>query len=217
MRFSAYYEQIADAEIAIPDDLKIISGNATGKTQADVDASGSKAQWFCEGDAAPANKIPAAFPETTCSTHLQHLLYFHDCVNPDNLEEHSYSGRNNLPNVNRCPTGQKRIPQLRFSIRYDLRKTVAAGWSGAPPLSLACGNSFCSHGDFINGWDAEALQNMLLATGKRDFLFIPGSLQTDGGAVATCKATDADPQGGTSDYLKSLAAMGKKVRRTWSA
>ncbi|KAL3421226.1 hypothetical protein PVAG01_07671 [Phlyctema vagabunda] len=214
MRFSAYYEEIGAAEIPIPENYQLVVGNSSGTTQADVDATGSQAQWFCEGDTAPADKQAAAFPETTCSTHLQHLLYFHDCVNPDDLSQHSYSGRNNLPNTNRCPTGQKRIPRLRFSIRYDLRKVIPNGWSGPPPLVLASGSSFSAHGDFINGWDTEALTNMLAATDKKEYAYVAGSLQSGSGGDPTCDATDADPSGGTSDYLESLTMMAAKARRT---
>ncbi|RDW92199.1 hypothetical protein BP5796_01593 [Coleophoma crateriformis] len=217
-RFSAYYENIAEAEIAIPEDYKVVVGNAAGTTQADVDAAGTTASWFCEGDSAPASKEAAAFPTTTCSTHLQHIVRFHDCVNPTNISEHSYSGRQNLPNTNRCPTGQSRIPQLRFSIRYDLRKTISSGWSGAPPLTLACGSSFCAHGDFINGWDKTALTNMLNATSKTEYMYINGSLQTGSGGDPTCGPTDADPNNGTNDYLKSVAMMAAKkmVKRAMS-
>ncbi|KAH8881028.1 hypothetical protein GQ53DRAFT_832724 [Thozetella sp. PMI_491] len=208
MRFSAYYENIGDAEMAIPENYMLVVGNSSGTTQADVDATASGAQWFCEGDDAPADKEAAAFPTTTCSTHLQHLLYFHDCINPDDVTEHSYSGRANAANANRCPTGHKRIPQLRFSIRYDLRKVISAGWSGQPPLALASGNSFSAHGDFINGWDTDALENMLLASEKREYAYVNGSR-----SAASCTPTDADPGNGTSDYETSLTMMPSNLRR----
>lgn len=54
-----------------------------------------------------------------------------------------------------------RIPRLRFSIRYDLRSILPDGWSGAPPLKLSCGGSYCMHGDFINGWLPGAAENMV--------------------------------------------------------
>jgi hypothetical protein len=112
-----------------------VVGNSSATSQADVeDLAGI--EWFCEGDASE-DKDAAAFPSTTCSTHLQTLLLFHDCVNEDTLES-AYSGTQNWNSTykatNRCPEGMKRMPQLRFSIRYDLREIIPGGWSGAAPL-----------------------------------------------------------------------------------
>lgn len=218
MRFSAYYENIADAEIAIPENFKLVVGNYAATSQSEVvnyTGTTSNINWFCEGDDAPADKLAGAFPTTTCSTHLQHLVYFHDCVNPSNISESTYSSTNYLPNTNRCPTGYSRMPRLRFSIRYDLRDTISDGWSGEPPLALACGASYCAHGDFINGWDTEALTNMLEATSKTEYLYVGGSLQTGEGADPTCTATDADPDHGTSDYTTAVEMMSMKKRRAF--
>ena len=35
--------------------------------------------------------------------------------------------------------GMKRMPSLRFSVRYDTRKAIPQGWKGVPPFKLACG------------------------------------------------------------------------------
>ncbi|KAG4422032.1 hypothetical protein IFR04_004891 [Cadophora malorum] len=208
--FSAYYVDIDQAEIAIPQDYKIVVGNSAAKSQADVsDLAGI--EWWCEGDPAETGKDKAAFPSKTCSTHLQTLLLFHDCVNPETLES-AYSGTQNWKEgfkpANRCPAGMKRMPRLRFSIRYDLRKIVPGGWSGEAPLKLACGPSYCTHGDFINGWLPESAENMLLANSKRDFAAVSGPLgEQDNKVKAPCKAQDADPGNGASTYEASLTFM----------
>jgi hypothetical protein len=217
MRFSAYYEQPESAEIAIPQNYKDVAGNASATSQDQVEADAG-ISWFCEGDAADESKDAAAFPTTTCSTHLQTLLLFHDCVNPDTLER-AYSGNPRLNpgyGENWCPSDMKRIPQLRFSIRYDLRKLLPHGWSGAPPLALACGSSYCTHGDFINGWLPEAAENMVKdAAAKYTFFAVDGPLG-DAGAGSVCgaeNAKDSDPTHGTSDYFESLRMMGKMVMK----
>ena len=101
------------------------------------------------------------------------------------------------------------MPQLRFSIRYDLRKVLPNGWSGAPPLKFASGNSFSMHGDFINGWLPEAAQNMLLANDKREFAGVDGPLgrYNAGSVCGASNAHDSDPSHGTSDYLTSVQMM----------
>ncbi|KAL2885809.1 hypothetical protein HOO65_070271 [Ceratocystis lukuohia] len=206
-RFSAYYVSINNAEIAIPQDFRNVVGNASATTQAGVPELAGHS-WFCEGEPVDESKDPAAFPTSTCSTHLQTLLLFHDCVNPDTLES-DYSGTQHWTSfgvpANRCPAGMKRIPQLRFSIRFDLRKLLPNGWKGAPPLELACGPSYCFHGDFINGWLPEAAENMLKATSKTEFAGVDGpDGKSDAGSVCGAKnARDRSPNEGTSDFLEA--------------
>ena len=70
------------------------------------------------------------------------------------------------------------------------------------------GDGYCFHGDFINGWFEDAAQNMLKAKGQ-SFMAVDGAHGK--GKVPfnqSCKPKDRDPDGGTSDYHKSLEMMG---------
>uniref|UniRef100_L2G4P0 Short-chain dehydrogenase, putative n=1 Tax=Colletotrichum fructicola (strain Nara gc5) TaxID=1213859 RepID=L2G4P0_COLFN len=185
-RFSAYYNLgETPAEVAIPQNLQMVSGACENGGGGSLDANG--------------------FPSSTCGTHLQQLLYFPQCVNVDTLETGYKTKRGGS-----CPSGMKSMPQLRFSIRYDLRKVLPDGWSGTAPFKLACGPAWCSHGDFINGWTEEAATNMIATTNeKQKFSAVNGKLGNYN-AGATCKATDADPSHGTSDYAESVKAMSKR-------
>ncbi|ROV92431.1 hypothetical protein VPNG_09595 [Cytospora leucostoma] len=209
-RFTAYYNLGAsEAEVAIPQNLNMTAGSATAQTSSEMSANAPNAgvEWFCEDDDAPADKDAAAFPTSTCSTYLQTLLYFPDCVDEDTLET-EYTDRS-YGTSNWCPAGYSRMPQLRFSIRYDLRSALPSGWSGEPPLVLSSGTSFSSHGDFINGWLPEAAENMV-ATTKEKYTFsaVDGPNGNDGdGSVCKTTATDADPDHGTSDYATSVEEM----------
>ena len=103
----------------------------------------------------------------------------------------------------------KTMPQLRFSVRYDLRKVLPNGWSGTFPGKLSCGPAWCSHGDFINGWTEDAATNMIAATAdKRHFVAVDGKLGKSGTTPA-CTPADAEPERGTSDYAESLIMIGK--------
>ncbi|KAF2490446.1 hypothetical protein BU16DRAFT_153240 [Lophium mytilinum] len=207
MRFSAYYS-LGDtkAEVPIPQNVKMLAGKATATTAAEMPAE-AHAEWFCEGSSSGAADTNG-FPSSTCATHLQQLLYFPNCVNTDTLETAYKAGQPG--NYKACPAGMKAMPQLRFSVRYDLRKVLPNGWSGTAPVQLACGSAYCSHGDFINGWTEDAAQNMVEATSsKNKFAAVDGSLGSDG-EKPTCKSADADPDHGTSDYAESVAAMGKR-------
>ncbi|TDZ54010.1 hypothetical protein CTRI78_v006604 [Colletotrichum trifolii] len=207
-RFSAYYVSIENAEVPIPQNFKSVVGNATAVNQAGVEPLAG-IQWFCDhgGQGTTENKDAAGFPTQTCPKHLQTIVLFHDCVNEQTLES-TYSGVHHWTKTsrpeNRCPPGMKRMPQLRFSIRYDLRKVLPDGWKGPAPLELACGSSYCTHGDFINGWLPEAAKNMLLSNDKRDFKGVDGPAgKYNAGTLCKTAAEDADPEHGTSDYAAS--------------
>ena len=215
--FAAYYENIEDAEIPIPENYRALAGNPDATDQSTT-PSNAGISWFCENDP-PENKDAAAFPSTTCTTHLQELVYFPDCVNPDTLN-YTYSGTQNwTPDFqpgNRCPADMKRFPRLRFSIRYDLRSIIPNGWNGAPPLMLSSGNSYSAHGDVFNGWEPKSLQNMMQATGT-DFMGITGPKGNPYGG-ANCTATDRQPNLGTSNYeqsvrLQNLTSSGMRMTR----
>jgi hypothetical protein len=210
-RFSAYYVSIDKAEVAIPQDYKVVVGNASATSNDDVEPLAG-IQWFCEYGGDPDEvKDRAAFPTKGCGR-LQNILLFHDCVNEKTLES-TYSGVQHWTETfrpeNRCPADMKRMPQLRFSTRYDLRDILPDGWDGPAPLELACGSSFCIHGDFINGWLPKAAENMLLSNSKRGFKGVDGpNGKHDAGSL--CKEgefQDADPEHGTSDYKESKKSL----------
>jgi hypothetical protein len=204
-RFSAYYNLgETPTEVPIPQNLQMVAGDANAMTKDKMIASAAS-EWFCEGD--PASPPDAnGFPSKGCTTHLQQLLFFPQCVDPATLKT-AYKDRRG----GACPAGMKSMPQLRFSIRYDLRKALPKGWSGTAPVKLACGPAFCSHGDFINGWTEEAATNMVGTTAeKQHFLPVNGSLKQK-----ACTPKDADPKNGVSTFAQSVAAMSKREVAAW--
>jgi len=134
--FSTYYENIDKADIPFPHDFHAVAGNASAKTQSDVNEAYTGITWWCENGPEDRTSRPrAALPTVTCSTHIQAILRFPDCVDTADIRKYAYAAANG----GRCPGGMKRMPQLRFSIRYDVRKLIPQGWKGKPPLRLACG------------------------------------------------------------------------------
>ncbi|KLU90204.1 hypothetical protein MAPG_09168 [Magnaporthiopsis poae ATCC 64411] len=208
-RFTAYYNLGEDpAEVAIPQNLTMVAGDAQAKTAAEMPA-GAKVQWMCESEKTGFPADRNGWPSKTCSTHLQTLLYFPQCVNVETLKT-AYKDRSH-GTQNWCPQDMKRMPQLRFSIRYDLRRVLPQGWDGEAPLRQACGsNIYCSHGDFINGWTPKAAENMIATTNdKRKYSAVDGE-RGKAGEKQTCKQKDADPGHGTSDYAQSVKVMTKR-------
>lgn len=184
----------------------MVAGNASAKSQADVDEHLNMMTWWCDGNGPEDRNVRprAALPLSTCSAHLQVILRFPDCVDPAKVTDYAYAAANG----GRCPGKMKRIPSLRFSVRYDTRRAIPGGWKGTPPIKLACGElgvGYCYHGDFINGWYDDAAKSMLKAKGQ-SFLRIDGA-HGNGKQYSKCKAKDADPDHGTSDYHQSLEMM----------
>jgi len=207
--FKTYYENIDHAEIPFPRNFHMVAGNASATSQSDVNEKVNAMTWWCDGNGPEdRDRRPrAALPLQTCSAHLQAILRFPDCVNEDKITEYAYAAANG----GKCPKGMKRMPSLRFSVRYNTRGVIKGGWSGPPPIKLACGEmgvGYCFHGDFINGWFDDANKEMLKAKGQT-FMRIDGTHGNGKGNYAKCKPVDRDPENGTSDYHKSLEMMGK--------
>jgi hypothetical protein len=134
--FKTYYENVDRAEIPFPPNLSMIAGNASAKSQSDVNENISAITWWCDTGADDRSTRPrAAFPRSTCGAHMQAILRFPDCVNPSDVSKYAYAAANG----GKCPSGMKRMVSLRFSIRYDTRKAIPGGWNGIPPFKLACG------------------------------------------------------------------------------
>ncbi|KAL4978733.1 hypothetical protein BDW66DRAFT_164452 [Aspergillus desertorum] len=133
MRFSTYYELLNEAGIPIQRTFRY---------------------WACEGDETEEGNDLAAFPTRTCSTHLQTLLWFPDCVNPNTFET-AYSKNPRAfegYGENWCPAGMYKMARLKFSIR---------------------------HGDFFNGWLPEAGEYMSQDPSKRAYFQVKGPLAAE--------------------------------------
>lgn len=123
-------------------------------------------------------------------------------VNTETLETAYKAG-----SPGRCRDSMKAMPQLRFSIRYDLRKSLPDRWSGTASIQLASGNAYSSHGDFTNGWTEDGSKGLVDATAQKlEYISVNDDLGKDGDKP-TCKATDADPTNGTGDYAQSIMSM----------
>lgn len=75
--FKTYYENIDRAEIPFPRDLHMVAGNASAKSQADINEKVTAITWWCDTGADDRNsRARAAFPRGTCGAHMQAILRF---------------------------------------------------------------------------------------------------------------------------------------------
>ncbi|KAK4645190.1 hypothetical protein QC761_000740 [Podospora bellae-mahoneyi] len=102
--FSTYYENIDKAEIPYSQDLFAIAGNATARSQSDVNEGTTGLTWWCEnGPEDRQNRNRALMPRVTCSGNIQVILRFPDCVQTSNIKNYAYTAANG----GRCPSGMK--------------------------------------------------------------------------------------------------------------
>lgn len=139
--FKTYYENIDKAEIPFPPNFYSVAGSPTARSQADVPENINALTWWCDAGPEDRDSRPrATFPRVTCSAHMQAILRFPDCVDPVEITNYTYAAAHG----GRCPSNMKRMPSLRFSVRYDAKKAIPQGWKGVPPFKLACGEVSCS-------------------------------------------------------------------------
>ncbi len=70
--FSTYYEGIGNADIPFPKDYFAVAGNASAKSQDDINEHINGLTWWCENGPEDRTTRPrATFPRVTCDTHIQ--------------------------------------------------------------------------------------------------------------------------------------------------
>lgn len=132
--FKTYYENIDSASIPFPPNFHSLAGNASAKSQSDINEKINALTWWCDAGPEDRDSRPrATFPRVTCAEHMQVILRFPDCVDAE--LRYAYAAANG----GSCPAGMKRMPSLRFSVRYDTKTAIPGGWKGVPPFKLACG------------------------------------------------------------------------------
>jgi hypothetical protein len=140
-----YTAQQADPRVVqpYPFGLKVLAGdpNRTGPTGTPV------YKWSCLGD--PTSST-GAVPLCPTGHDLELLLHFPDCWNgtdtdtPDHRSHMAYSTAEHCPTSHPIP-----VPELQFKLRWPTR--------GGPGTTLASGNGYSAHADFMNAWDETAL------------------------------------------------------------
>ncbi|KAK4172131.1 hypothetical protein QBC36DRAFT_315130 [Triangularia setosa] len=120
--FSTYYENIDKAEILYPQDLFAVAENVTARSQSDVNEgiTGLTPWWGENGPEDRQNRNRALMPSITCSGNIQVILRFPDYVQTSNIKNYAYAAANG----GHYPSGMKRIPQLRFSVGYNVRSLI---------------------------------------------------------------------------------------------
>ncbi len=156
---AAYYRAapgVDPAEVqTMPTGLAMIAGDQTATTPQAGEATG----WACGSRTRISDD-----PPTDCSPgsplHLQ--LTFKDCWDGRNTDSPDHQSHVAYSVDGACPsTHPVHIPQLMVSINFPV--------SGPDhQLTLASGNIYSAHGDFLNAWEPAGLQREIDQCIKRD-------------------------------------------------
>lgn len=144
---SAYYRAAPGVDPkavrSFPFGLAMLAGDQFATKPQRGDASG----WACGVQTAISDDPPVCSP--TAKLHLR--LTFPDCWDGEYADSEDHVSHVAYSAKGRCPKGfGVHIPQLELSIRFPI--------SGeGHDLSLASGNIYSAHGDFLDGWKPEAL------------------------------------------------------------
>ncbi len=158
VQIHAYYRAAPGVDPAdvepFPFGLELIAGDAT----ATEPQTGEAAGWVC-GSSTRFNHTP---PDCPVTAPLHMLLTFPDCWDGEHVRSDDFRSHAAYSSDGLCPTSHPvHIPQLTMSIKYPISGT-------GHDLRLASGTIDSAHGDFLNSWEPEGLEQQVELCIHRD-------------------------------------------------
>lgn len=155
---SAYYRAAPGVDPKavrpFPFGLAMLAGDQFAKTPQPGDAAG----WACGVQTAISDDPPTCTP--TAKLHLR--LTFPDCWDGRYTDSEDHVSHVAYSAEGVCPKGfPEHIPQLEVSIRFPVD-------GPGHDLALASGNIYSAHGDFLDGWEPDALEREVRACINRN-------------------------------------------------
>lgn len=145
--FNAYYRAAPGVDptevVPFPLGIAII----TGDMHADTPQEGEAVGWTCGN----SSKLSDDAPDCPPSAPLHLVLTFQDCWDGRHLDSEDHFSHVAYSHEGSCPdTHPVHLPQIMVTVEFPIH--------GADhDLSLASGNLYSAHGDFLNAWDPEGL------------------------------------------------------------
>ena len=103
--------------------------------------------WSCDASDVSSTAVPPLCP---AGSSLELLLRFPDCWDGVHLDSADHRAHVAYSAGKQCPVDHPvPIAALEFKLRWPTR--------GGAGITLASGNGYSAHGDFINAWDPAAL------------------------------------------------------------
>jgi Domain of unknown function (DUF1996) len=133
---------------AFPAGLKMIAGNAAATRPQSLKV----VAWACsiDGPEVPVREVPTCRADQP----LRLRIIFPSCWDGKHLDSKNHRSHMAYPVRQACPADHHvALPELTFSIRFRV-----AGGAG---ITLACGNAYCGHADFFNGWKSSTQRRLV--------------------------------------------------------
>lgn len=158
VQLNAYYRAapgVDPAEVEpFPFGLALITGDMTATVPQDGEATG----WTC----GTSSKLTDDVPECPASAHLHLVLVFQDCWDGVHLDSVDHRSHATYSVDGECPdTHPVHLPQLTVTVQFEI-------FGPDHKLSLASGNVYSLHGDFLNAWEPDGLAREVKACIQRD-------------------------------------------------
>lgn len=153
--------------VTFPDGLKMLAGDPFATTP----QVGEAARWTC----GVRTELSVEPPDCSSTAPLAMVLTFPDCWDGTHADVPGHRDHMTYSRDGACPESHPvSVPQLTMSIKFPV--------SGpGHDLRLASGSVLSAHGDFFNGWHAEALQREITQCINRDVVCdLASNRQEDG-------------------------------------
>ncbi|GAB9472376.1 Murein transglycosylase [Globisporangium polare] len=160
-----YYEprgKKGEKVIAFPPGLKMLAGDPNLRTKGDS-IQQKAITWQCI-DYTNSHPEQQGIPNFKCPQGLRGQVNFPMCWNGKDLDSHDHKSHvayaTGLDGGD-CPTGFQKMVKIFYEAFYSVDKYDSEWVDGKHPFVLANGDptGFGFHGDFLNGWDHQVLQD----------------------------------------------------------
>lgn len=170
---TVYYEQRLSKEgqtpLAFPKNFRMVAGDPFQRNYTGEQAAPGNAVSFVCLDYSGKSPQTNAIPNTNCPDGLRAQVYFPSCWNnetdsPDHKSHMAYPiGDNTYDNGHCPPSHPTRLISLFFEVIYDIDQFSDRWYSDKHPFVFAQGDrtGYGFHGDFVNGWDVDYLQDAI--------------------------------------------------------